>query len=242
MPVETYLVDTLVDRVSFHVTNSATPDTDLDREIRWALNEKMLDLVTRSGHWGLRTNGTISIVNGTSDYFLADDFHEMIDSSVLLTTSDKRSLVYIPETDYNDYRLQTRDATGTPSHYWISKRSPTTGQAVLHVWPTPTGSDTLAYRYRAIPAQICYSVRGSGEKLDPRFPFEHVPTLIHGAVTHFPNYINGQDLSFHAQMYQLGVEKMRSNANPVVGQTYQRKSYPGRGPWVNPSWFGNPLT
>ena len=242
MAADEILVDTLVDRVSFAVTNNATCDNDLDVEIRWALNEKLLDLVTRSNHWGLRTDASFATVASQSEYALADDFHELIDSSVVFTTNDKRTLLYMPETDFNDFWLQTRNSQARPTHYWVRTRSPATGVATIKLWPTPVAVDTVAYRYRAVPTLINTTVRGAGDVLDRRFPIEHVPTLIHGAVTHFPNYLNAQDLSFHTSLYEQGVAKMKQKANPVTGQGYNRRAYVGNQGLAPRAWWGANLS
>ena len=227
MAADEMLVDTLVDRVSYALVNSSTPDANLDLEIRWALNEVLLDLVTRSDHWGLRMDGSVTLTSGVMDYALADDFHSLIDSSVVYTTNDRRQIQYIPETDFNDFWLQQGNQTGRPYRYFVRAKSQSTGVAQIRFWPTPTQDDTVAYRYRSMPTQVYQTVRGSGEVIDRRFPMEHIPTLIHGSVMHFPQFITDSDMRVHQMKYEQGMAKMRNKASPVEGQAFQRKAYTG---------------
>lgn len=242
MPADDILVDTLVDRVSFQLTNSATPDSDLDREIRWAIQQSVLDALTRSGHWGIRCDGSIVTVAGDSDYALADDFHELLDQSVVFTTNTRMTLKFLPEHEFNVFQLGQASAAGRPTHYWVRSRDVDTGLATMRVWPTPTDVDTIAYRYKAVPRPIDTTLRGDGAVLDRRIPIEFCKTFVHGALTHFPRVLNNQDLQYNTAAYEQGVAKMKMKSSPVSGQTYQRRGFTGGRGGGGVGWHGAALT
>jgi hypothetical protein len=243
MAVQTMLIDTLVARVSFALANDATPPSGMDPEIRWAIQHTISEMVNTANPGSFRVDGTLTTANGTSTYDLADDFSQMIDSSVKLSVSDFRTLRLIPEFQYNDWQLDRDQRSGTPEAYFVRAKSSSNGAWSIRLWPTPTSVLTVAYRYRAIPAKMYDSVSGDGAILDKRFQPELFAAVRSGAILRFPNYLSDADKLTHREQYEAGLEQMKGKAIPVVGQAYQRQPYTGvrrRGGGI--AWSGNPLS
>lgn len=106
----------------------------------------------------LRQAGTIASVASTADYTLPDDFSGvMVDNSVTFASgSDIRRLVKADEAEIRALQA-TETSTGSP-RYWTLKaaaHAPATGHRwTITLYPTPTASATLHYRYVIAPNTI----------------------------------------------------------------------------------------
>lgn len=227
MTVETMLIETLTARVHFAIANTATVDTTLKTEIKWALHCALRELIERTEHSGFRVIGSLTTANGTKTYALPDDFHREIEEGVKFAASDYRTLTYISEQDYDSKMLDANTTTGDPYLYMIRGRNSTSAAAQMSFYPTPSSIRTIYINYLAFPVKL-YDL-ADGTAIDKRIPPEYHHILVTGALRHLPNYVKDKWPVYNGLWEQMVMEA-KKKAVQVTGQTYQRELYaPGIG-------------
>lgn len=120
----------------------------------------------RTFQWGdLQKTHTFATVNGTASYDLPADFHRLLPSTEWNRTTEQRLLGPLMAQGWQV--LQSTSAVAGIT-YWYRK----VGNKI-HVYPTPTAAETLAYEY-----QSTYWVMPSGETTPTSdAPTTHTDTL-----------------------------------------------------------------
>lgn len=169
-----YLVDDLVKRVNFAITNSTTVDSTLDSDIRWALEEALMNWIVETRPQDLTTTGTVTTANGTAEYSLPDDFWEMRPNGVRIDGSPYTTLCHLQKEAFQRLQLYSNTGTGTPSHYAILQRSASTAIMSIRFYPIPNATLSIKVDYVALPSRPSTTTSGDGAYLDKRVP----PALI----------------------------------------------------------------
>ena len=229
MAVEAVTVGTLVSRVAFHLTNSATADTTMGNEIKFALGYTLREMVRITNYAGFRVESTVSAtLVGGADYKIADDVREVIYPSVRLTSPDPVPLSYLPQQYYDGSTLPLwLTSTGTPKHYTIVNRSTAGadgGALKIRLYPPPSGNFTVAYRYHGIPTAIT-SATADGTELDQRYPRDHVEALVLGACLRFPQYLSSEQREDFRFQHEKALREMQNQADAHDGLYYQQQPY-----------------
>lgn len=248
---DTYKVDDVVDRAMSVLVGEAGPDESLDREVRWALQAAQLELVNEINPHAFRVTTTIDTVTDQAEYEMPDDFKAVIEDTVF-RTEDKIPLREFSEQLYRQAMIVVGESSGTPEHYFMARKSKSTGTWIMFLSPTPDEDDVeISLTYRSMPAPVWNTTRGEANQLiDTRFPPEFIPLLVHGIIAcgHFSRYLNAQDLVFHTNKWQDGIKQFKRNNDPVVGKASHRGNYPNKPmnvPWgggVHPAWWGGQVS
>jgi hypothetical protein len=99
----------------------------------------------------LRPWTTLSVVSGTADYDLPDDFARFIGPLHYPEQESRRDIVVIPTPDILEYRSGA-SMTGAPRYVaerWKASDMSTGQRKEALFWPTPDSSWPLAYQYEA---------------------------------------------------------------------------------------------
>ena len=224
MAQETITVGTLVGRTSFHLTGSATADTAMATEIKWALNSVLRDMVASSDHPAFRTNATFNTASGTQDYDTEDDFYRIIEPTMKFTAAPKYTLKWLDQQEWD--RLegdQVNSSNQRPYHYTIRHRDASSGLFQLRFFPTPDAIYAMSYDYFAHP--VDQSAAADNTTVDPRFPATFHRALYIGAATLFPQYLNRDQLAMFKAEFEQAKKDMRTKSSPVTGMTHRQKPY-----------------
>lgn len=232
MAVESITVGDLVGWVSFELTNKNTPATALGTQIKVALHETMMGMLSKSDFSEFKTEATVSLVAGTQDYDLPDDFWKIVEPGVYLDDANKTVLKWYEEQDRVEQGWVKRlESDARPCFYTIrGRQGPTAdaasrGRRVLRMVPTPDTTYTLRYTYLALPTPI--RTAGDSVELDERFPRAQVGALWRGACLLFPNYLNANQIALFQQAYGEGIQDMLRKTTPVIGAVQHQKSFRG---------------
>lgn len=230
MAVESITVGDLVGWVSFELTNKATPATALATQIKVALHETLMAMLSKSDFGEFKTEATVSLVAGTQDYDLPDDFWKIVEPGVYLDDGHKTVLCWYEEQDRVEGGwLKRLETAARPSHYTVRGRqgpsvtAASRGLRTLRVLPPPDVAYTLKYTYLAMPTPI--RTASDATELDERFPRAQVGALWRGACLLFPNYLNGNQIGLFREAYQEGIQDMARKTTPVIGAVGHQKSY-----------------
>jgi len=247
MSVDSVTIGTLVSRVSFHLANTATAETALGNEIKFALDRTLRAMVREARPLAFVMESTISASSGGgATYSLADDVYELIYPSIRHDSTPYEPLQIITQQQYDNSSLPLLlTASGRPRHAMLVKRSSTTGAWQLRLFPTPDASYTINYSYLGLPTQIT-SATADGTQLDYRFPRDLVDGLIHGAALMFPQYLGADQRVAFEMMYRNAVADLRKSAAGMDGAFYQRNPYsiPGNAQgeaWPSSIYTGSPV-
>lgn len=99
----------------------------------------------------LRPWTTLSVVSGTSDYTLPDDFARFIGPLHYAESENRKAIVSIPTPDILELRSGTA-TTGAPQYVaerWKSSTGSTGQRKEALLWPEPDNDWTLSYQYEA---------------------------------------------------------------------------------------------
>lgn len=240
MPAGTYSIDRVADSILHLLIGKAGPEESLDREVRWSLQGAQLLLYHETNPHAFRETYSITTTAGDDTYPLPDDFHQIIDDTVRFQDSDFRTLREIPA------QLFGSDASsGDPTSYRILNKGKGDGVWSIFFHETPdTDTRVILLDYRALPAPVWKSTRGTEETFDRRWSEKDIHIIEAGAICSgkWTRYLNGVDLTVHAKTWAEGIATGKKNNNPVVGKAYQRQPYTGRGMripgGVQSAWWG----
>jgi len=247
MSVDSVTIGTLVSRVAFHMANTATAETALANEIKFALDRTLRAMVREARPLAFVVEGTISASSGSgATYALADDVYELIYPSVRHASSPYEPLTMLTQQQYDNSSLSLLlTASGRPRHAMLVKRSASTGAWQLRLFPTPDASYTINYNYLGFPTQIT-SATDDATQLDYRFPRDLVDGLIHGAALMFPQYLGADQRQTFEMLYRAAVADLRKSSSGMDGAFYQRNPYqlPGNAQgeaWPSSIYTGSPV-
>lgn len=214
----------MVSRVSFALTNSSTVPSDLRGEIVHALHLAQVDVAGTNPLPSFKTESTLSLVRGTALYDLPDDFDKIVDPSVYLDTSPKRTLEYYEEQDYVDREGPRFFRTdGQPEAYTLRWRDSGTGRWQIKFIPTPDASYTVRYTYFALPCDL--SNASDDTYLDPRFPVEAEKALLYSAILNFPQMLGTDQEVIISNKYREALRTLGAGKKPIVGNVQQNRRY-----------------
>lgn len=233
MAVSTVTVGTLLNRLSWIIDGQNSADTTLRPNYLWALQQALRELAHDTDFWAFRTQGTLTLTNGTADYVLADDYRSLIDPSMVFTGSWQGTIWSLPHQTYDGMEMARATARGKPRHFILLGRQKTTsgaltaGNALVRFHPTPDAAYTLRYRYFAYPDSFLSDSDGT-TTVDPRFPVDYVQAIVSGAVLHFPDALAPQEMQAHARNFEMGKRQLRLDNRAVVGNSYPRDRHRSR--------------
>ena len=233
MAVSTVAVGTLLNRLSWIIDGQNTADTTYRPNYLWALQQAFRELVHDTDFWTFRTQATLTLVNGTEDYVLADDFRSFIDPSMVYTGSYQGTIWSLPHQSYDDMELARSTAKSKPRRFMLIGRQKATvgaltrGNAIVRFHPTPDVAYTLRYRYFAYPDAIDGDTDGL-TVMDPRFPVDYLQAVVSGAVLHFPDRLVPQEMQGHARNFEMAKRQLRLDNRAVIGNRYPRENYSRR--------------
>lgn len=243
MASDTVPIDVAVDQVSRDLIND-TPSAALDADIRWALHAAQLQFVDYVNPTSFHVDATITTSTGDSSYELAEDFDQIIASTVKFTATPFRTLTEMTMQLFNERWLSATESTGDPEHYYITHRDKSDGQWRMFLWPTPdTSTRVIQYSYRSLPDPIWNTSRGGGHVFDRRLSHKAIPHILEGAKAtgKFSKYLGSELQRSIEDKWEKWLDQSRRTAHPVVGEVLQRRPYPmmrhGR-----QAWTGDPLS
>lgn len=249
MPIKSVTVGDLVDSVAFHLTNvtATTAGSDFEKEIKKHLGWTMEALLRKSYMPAFRTDAQLSLVDGTQDYDLPDDFEAIIESTVYYDASPRETVQYYEEQERIAYEWQERLSTeDKPCFYTIRDRDATSGLYQIRFVPTPDASYTVNYTYFAMPATIDDST-SDGTDLDVRYPRNMIDGLVKGTCLCFPQYLSTDQAIAYERKYRETQADIRRRQDPVKGYARQNSPYPHKHPdrnyrssWHTSIYSGNP--
>ena len=247
MSVDSVTIGTLVSRVAFHLANTATAETLLGNEIKFALDRTLRAMVRAARPLAFVVEETISASSGGgATYALADDVFELIYPSVRHASSPYEPLNILTQQQYDNSSLPLLlTASGRLRHAMLVKRSSSTGAWQLRLFPTPDDNYTINYNYLGFPTQIT-SATADGTQLDYRFPRDLVDGLIHGAALMFPQHLGADQRQTFEMLYRAAVADLRKSSSGMDGAFYQRNPYqlPGNAQgeaWPSSIYTGSPV-
>jgi len=226
MVVESKTVQDLVSRVSYILTNDPTPPATLQTEIQWALDWSMRDMALKGILSAFKTEAQLSLVAGTSDYTLPDDFYSLIEPSMYFNASPRWPLRFYTEQDRVEYGLTETLQTSARPYWWTilgRDLANSTGRHSVRFLPTPDTTYTINYTYIAVPESIV--TKSLNEDIDVRFPRDKTQALIYGAATMFPAYLGADQQQYYQAKYLETLQDLRLSATPVIGNVTQNKRY-----------------
>ena len=238
MAVTSVTVGDLVESVAFHLANATSVDATLTAEIQRNLGWALTALLSETYLPAFRTDAQITLVDGTSDYSLPDDFEAIIEPSVYYDSSPRETLLYYEEQDRIRGEWQERlSSERKPTHFTIRERSTSTGAYQLRVISTPDTTYTINYTYFAIPTPI-EGDTSTATELDRRFPRNMIDGLVKGAALGFPQYLTQDQQAAFKMRFEEVHRDLKRKQDPVVGYARTNRSYslarrPGA---ANSSW------
>lgn len=195
-----FTVDDLVKRVNFMLFGTTTIDSVYDTDIRWALEQAMVEWAVETRPQDLITTGTVTTANGTSEYSLPDDFWEMAPAGVRINQDPYYTLTWIPKSSFQRYELDGTATTGTPTHYILLARQAADAVFKMRLYPTPNATLSVKVDYYALPTKIRDSASGDGAVIDRRLPPALIGALPMRAAMNFPNLLDASQLgAFNAR-------------------------------------------
>jgi hypothetical protein len=235
MAVESKTVGYLTSRVYMHMGGSSTVPTSVGNEIKNALGWAMRELVFLSAHPAFRveaitggTPGGITTASGTADYEMATDFMMLIEPSFRHNSDPKETLAIVDMQEYDRVGgSKVYETNGRPVFFSLLGRSASTGQQKVKFVPTPDAAYNIEYRYIAIPKDINAST-GDSVEVDARFPRHHVEGIVDGALTRFASYLERDQLATAMDRFAKAARRMREDAKPVRGRSWQNRRYYAR--------------
>lgn len=224
MAYKTLTVQTLVNRVKFHILGVGQTDTSLDTEILWALNSRLQDMIGRTEYPAFRVEAHIVTRSGVEDYWLPDDFDRIIEPSVRFVDSPFWTLRYLDEQDFDV--IHGRDAYQArqkPMWFNVRWRDKDSGLFTLRLHPTPDLNYDLAYAYFSLPTRL--DTAALTDTFEPRFPPQYHESLAYGAAAMFPQYISRDQIEAFIGYYERAISEMMQAVRPVTGRVYQNKAH-----------------
>lgn len=235
MAITSVTVGDLVDSVAFHLTNTqaTTSGSEFEKEIKKHLGWTMEALLRKSYMPAFRTDAQLTLVDGTSDYALPDDFEAIVEPSLYYDASPRETLCYYEEQDRIAHEWQERLSTeAKPTHYTIRDRDASTGLFQARFIPTPDTTYTVNYSYFAMPAAIQDTTLDDAD-LDPRFPRNMIDGLVKGTCLCFPQYLSTDQQIAYEKKYRETQADIRRRQDPVEGYARQNSPYPASRPGYN---------
>lgn len=241
-------VGEIVESVSFQLINTITPDSSLASEIRKNIGYVMQVMIQKSDMPAFRVEATLSLVDGTSDYDLPDDFESIVEPGVYYDTSPRYTLRYYREQDRIDWGLQEQlSSKQQPYHYTIRNRDSTSGDWQIRFVATPDASYTVRYTYFASPTPVVGTTSDATE-IDTRFPTALSQGIVSGVIASMgANFIDVNMVQLHEAKFNQAMSDMRRNQDPVTGNTNQTERWKGgresrdNDTWHDTIYTGSPL-
>jgi hypothetical protein len=226
MAIESITLGTLTNRISFLLTNSASPDTDRVPEYRWAVHTALRELVSRAELTAFRVDSSFATANGTADYYLADDFCRMLEPGVYFAAADYRTLYEMTEMEFRSYELERTQQTGDPRNYLLRERNASTGLMQVRLWPTPTSVRTIKYHYLTYPAKVYDG--NDATIIDKRLPAEYHHHLLDGAMYYFTREMNTvSEYEVFARRWEQCIAEAKAKNTPTISRAQSRVPYQG---------------
>lgn len=240
MAVETITIGELVARVSFAIRNDTNAGTALSTEIKWCLDSAVTDFLNEFDHPAFQMDGTITVVSGTSDYDLADDFQRVVDGTVRYSTGDKLTLSRIHESQWHRSQ-QDRFGAGSTSYprcFDLIGRSQTTGAQLLRLFPEPSAGATIAYKYIGTPsardastdAVVAIKNAADADILDRRWPPEMHQYIVESVIARYmAQHVSQKRLQQAAAWIKENSRNFKKKAQTSIGHDHQQGGFGFRG-------------
>lgn len=189
MPVQELTVGDAIDRVSFLVFGEGyQASTELQTEIRWALDHEVQHYLGSMGHQAMVKQGTINMENGTSEYSMPLDYRQLFQRTVRFTDSPYELLAELdmPERASAEYYWVATTST-RPRYYTLLGKSEYTGSQKIVFIPTPDDAYSVTFDYFA----YAQNIRDAADTdiIDPRFPEHLHKLLIHAAALYLGHHM-----------------------------------------------------
>ena len=239
MAVETITIGDLVDRITFEVRHDTLPGSALRSHILWYLDGAVSDFLNEFDHPAFQADATISVVSGTADYDLADDFQRLIDGTVRYTTGGLETLQRLTEAQWHRME-QDRFFSATydyPQWFDLVGRSATSGAQQLRLRPTPSTDSTIKYQYISTPTArdastddpVAIRVAADEDILDRRFPPEMHQYLVEAVLARYlAQWISSDRLQQAAAWLEKNAASLRGKAMPSIGHSHQQGAFMAR--------------
>lgn len=222
MAVETVTVGTLASRASEIIANRSTVQTNMTSIIKRGLHHALREM-TRNAEAFLYAESNISVVAGTTDYDLPDDFHRIVEPGVWMTTSPFRTLKPSSVQQYVEQGWQQNTTQAEPTHYLVPQSNASTGKVTIRFYPIPSTNRTIRIRYVAIPANI--EAAADNTVVDPRIPPTFHDALVYGCVVNCPRLMDQQTLAIYQRKWEQALGQARAQSNRILGAALQRRRY-----------------
>ncbi len=225
MAVPTMLVDDLVKEVNFRITGARDIDDAHNTSIRYMLDWALMSFVRDVQPQSFETVGTISLVAGTAEYDLADDFDQMLPDGVRFSAAPFSQIHRMTRAVYDRYQFASQTGQARPAYYILLGRNASTRAVVMRLHPTPvTSSVVVKYHYRGFPASIRATTTGGGTYIDARFPPTHWLDLVDGACSKMTNVFRPDQIAMFQRAFVMAKASMRTNASHFVGEGTEPES------------------
>lgn len=205
---------------------SKSDATTRNRVKEW-INLGQSDFVLRE-LWPFReTTGTLSVVQGTQEYDLSDNFADIDEQNIISVSvqgSANRKLTYWPFNQLRAYKPDFDvDAQGTPDIYYLKGGK-------IGLWPVPDASLTVLIEYYKLPTAM------SADSDTSIIPVNYRESLLHYALSLEHDYNTDPDLAQKAMnRYEDILGSARQN---LLAQPVDTMSFRVLGPADSRNWTG----
>ena len=205
MAIETVTIAQLESEIKWNLTTSDSASTTLMSRVRFRLSMNMKRLAARSDRWMMRTEATISLVDGTADYGLPDLYHKMDGTIMTFADDNTRFIRRLSDHEYkHNQGIRVFATEDRPGFFTIVNRD-SGGIAQARFFPTPDASYTANYVYFAVPTTIIGAADST--VMDARVPEEFHEILVLQTTLDFPDMLTRDvELSYFRKMRRLEQE------------------------------------
>lgn len=197
--------------VLFHVhgtsdTTSSNVSSTLLSQVKNAINEAYTDLAERYGLSHLKDEGTIALVDGTSEYDLPQYTTALIEGTLRIEDFEEYVIDRLPEERWNALGGNVNPTEECPRYWDYFGWNAATSRMVIKLHPTP-GADQdgkdLIFQYRKTVAPL------SADADVPTLPHWMHPTIVYGAIVKkFSSYFTDPRVfAMHVSNWQTGLKK-----------------------------------
>ena len=224
MAYPTVTVQTLLNRMKFHIYGPGVTDTALDTELQNALQSVLNDMVMRNSVFSLKATFGIQTTPSCAEYALPDDFDKIIEPSLKFTSDPQWTVFWYDQQGYDGSMSSAwYRSSGRPTNYTLQGRDRDTGLFILRFIPTPDAVYALTGEYMSVPERI--DTASLTDNLDKRFPPSLWDALVYGGLLRLPQYLGKDRQEGFMQLYMASMTQLAQEAEPVIGAIHTLRPY-----------------
>lgn len=197
--------------VLFHIhgtrdTTSSNVSSTLLDQVKNAINETYTDLSETAGFSHVKAQGTIPLVDGTSEYDLPQYATALIEGTLRIEDFEEYVVERLSEEEWNTLGGNVNPTEECPRYWNYFGWNSSTKRMVIKLHPTPgpdqDGKD-LTFQYRKTVAPM------SADVDVPALPHWMHPTIVYGAIVKsFSSYFSDPRVfAIHLSNWQAGKKK-----------------------------------